>query len=206
MFQPKKDIKIMQVLVQGQQMDVGASLQTYVSDRLTESGQKYFNHAVQASVHFVHETSNRFRSDITLAVGNGIVLKATGAAAEAYPAFDQANQKLNAQLKRYKNRLRDHHKRLSDKAVALGTPANQYVLQAENDDAHHDNTAHVEPLVIAETTAHMPTLSVAEAVMRLELSGEPVLVFVHSVSNRLNVVHTRADGHIGWVDAPTQAS
>jgi ribosomal subunit interface protein len=196
----------MQVLVQGQQMDVGASLQTYVSERLTESGQKYFNHAVQANVHFVHETSNRFRSDITLAVGNGIVLKASGAAGEAYPAFDQANQKLNAQLKRYKNRLRDHHKRLNDKMVALGTPANQYVLQAENDDAHHDDANHVAPLVIAETTTHIPTLSVAEAVMRLELSGEPALVFVHSVSNRLNVVHTRADGHIGWIDAPSQTN
>lgn len=193
----------MQVLVQGQQMDVGESLQTYVSDRLIESGQKYFNHAVQANVHFVHETNNRFRSDITLAVGNGIVLKATGAAGEAYPAFDQANQKLNAQLKRYKNRLRDHHKRLGDKG-ALGVPANQYVLQAESDEAHHDENAHVEPLVIAESTAEVPTLSVAEAVMRLELSGEPALVFLHSVTQRLNVVHTRHDGHIGWIDTPAK--
>ena len=58
------------------------------------------------------------------------------------------------------------------------------------------------PAVIAETTRPIHRMSVSEAVMELDLTGVPVLVFLHAGSGRVNVVYRRGDGAIGWVDPP----
>ena len=44
------------------------------------------------------------------------------------------------------------------------------------------------------------TLSVSEAVMRMDLADLPVVMFRNSASGRLNVVYHRGDGNIGWID------
>ena len=54
--------------------------------------------------------------------------------------------------------------------------------------------------VIAETHAHVDVLTVGEAVMRLDLSNAPVLMFRDRSTKRMNVVYRRADGHVGWID------
>ena len=56
------------------------------------------------------------------------------------------------------------------------------------------------PVIIAETTTILKRFSVSEAVMELDLTGAPVVVFRHAGHGRVNLVYRRADGHIGWVD------
>ena len=56
------------------------------------------------------------------------------------------------------------------------------------------------PVVVAEGTEALKSLSVASAVAELDLTGAPVVVFEHAGSGRVNVVYRRRDGAIGWLD------
>lgn len=188
-------LKSNNVIVQGQQLDVGDALRGYVQDKLSDTSTKFFAHAVQGNVHFAREASG-FRADITLSVGNGIVLKASANDPDPYPAFDQANNRLAKQLKRYKDRLSDHHARVEKGDLPLSAPANEYTL----DDAEESFEKGDNPVILAEITSRIQTLSVSEAVMHMDLADLPALMFKHASNGRLNMVYRRKDGNIGWID------
>ena len=57
--------------------------------------------------------------------------------------------------------------------------------------------------MVAETQMEIAVLSVGEAVMRMDLADQPVMMFRNSVSGVLNVVYRRTDGNIGWIDPGT---
>ncbi|MDB5478701.1 MAG: raiA [Alphaproteobacteria bacterium] len=195
----------MQVIIQGQQVDVGDALRNYVQEKITDTCQRYFTHTIQSNVHFAPE-ANGFRTDITLSVGNGIMLKASGSNHDPYPAFDQASSRLVKQLKRYKDRLRDHHQSLVGKGdLGLGAPANEYTLPG----GHEDEVEHGEggdaPLILAEMPTRVESLSVSDAVMRMDLADLPAMLFKNAKHGRLNLVYRRSDGQIGWVDPAEEA-
>ena len=106
---------------------------------------------------------------------------------------------MDKQLRRYKRRLRDHHRVRSAPVEFAGVP--MYVLAAEPDD-HADEPETLQPIIIAEMETNVPSLSVGEAVMQLELSGAPLLVFRNEKHGGVNVVHRRDDGNVGWIDPP----
>ena len=62
------------------------------------------------------------------------------------------------------------------------------------------------PVIIAEATTSLKRLSVSEAVMELDLTGAPVVVFRHASDGRVNLVYRRLDGNVGWVDPPGNPS
>jgi len=192
----------MQVIVQGQQLDVGDALRGYVQEKLTDTCTKFFNHSVQGNVHFAREAAG-FRTDITLSVGNGIMLKASANdPADPYPAFDQANNRLSKQLKKYKDRLKDHHTRVEKGEMPLPTAANEYTLQ--HDEAAEHGEGGDNPLILAELPTQVETLSVSDAVMRMDLSDQNAFLFRNAAHGRLNMVYRRKDGQIGWVDPADQ--
>jgi len=194
----------MQVVVQGQQLDVGDALRGYVQEKLADTCNKFFNHSLQGTVHFAPEASG-FRTDIVLSVGNGILLKAAGSNySDPYPAFDEANSRLLKQLKRYKDRLRDHHQDMVKKGDgALGAPANEYTLKHDDDIEHGEGGE--APVILAEMAMKIEDLSVSDAVMRMDLADAPTWVFKDIKTGRLNVVYRRKDGNIGWIDPQQNA-
>jgi ribosomal subunit interface protein len=193
----------MQVIVQGQQVDVGEALRGYVQEKLTDTCTKFFSHSIQGNVHFARE-ANGYRTDITLSVGNGILLKASANdPQDPYPAFDQANTRLAKQLKRYKDRLRDHHTRLEKGDFPLPTAANEYTLEQDDDAVAHGEGGK-DPVILAELPTTVPTMAVADAVMRMDLADVPAYLFRNAKHGRLNMVYRRKDGNVGWVDPQDQ--
>ncbi len=131
----------------------------------------------------------------------GIRLRSHEAAADTYAAFDMATEHLSKRLRRYKRRLRDHHTgKPRDEPTA--TVAQQYVLapEPESEDDHSDAAAGENPIVIAEATTEIESLTVSEAVMRMDLADLSAMVFHNAAHGGLNVVYRRADGNIGWID------
>lgn len=192
----------MQLTVKGKQLDVGDALRTHVADSLTAVIGKYFNKPIEANVVLTRD-AHLFKADIQVHVGRGIVLQSNSEATEPYPAFDTACDKLAKRLRRYKSRLRDHH------TVENGhepVPARYQILEAEKDDHAEEVPAEAAgPMVVAEMETTIATLSVSEAVMRLELAQAPALLFRNGAQGRLNMVYRRADGNIGWVDPAEKA-
>lgn len=183
----------MQITVTGKGMDVGDSLRGHVGEQLPESVTKYFANSLEGHVVFTREGQG-FRSDCSVHVGAGMTLQSRGEAEEALASFDNALERLEKQLRRYKRRLRHHHK----SPRAESKTAQSYVLAPEEEDTHEDTGDN--PVIVAEATTDLPTVTVGEAVMRMDLADAPVQMFHNSAHGGLNVVYRRQDGNIGWID------
>lgn len=197
----------MELAIHGKQMDVGDALRTHVTARLEDINSKYFNRAIDVNVTFSPESHSFVKSHVSLRVGKDIMVQATGVEPNAYAAFDSAAEKVGKQLSRYKRRLRDHHERLEQSPEAELTKARDYVLAikeieglSDKDVEDEDIPQGEDPLIIAEVATHIQKMSVSDAVMRMDLSGQSALLFRNPKNNRLNMVYRRADGHIGWVE------
>ena len=134
-------------------------------------------------------------------LSTGLNAQAKAHATEIYAAFDKCAEKMEKQLRRYKRRLKDHHRERAE-PVELGE-ASSYIL-ASSEDADESEPETLQPMIIAEMETKIPSLSVGEAVMQMELAGAPVLVFRNEgKSSDLNIVYRRDDGNIGWIDPKT---
>lgn len=192
----------MQVLVSGQNLAVGASLQEYVKDRVLTSINKYFDHASGATVHF-HKQNHEFFCDIIVHDGTGrhTIIKSNTSADDIYFAFDSALSKVEKQLRRYKSKLKDHSSRVKLSEIAPDTV--KYVI-APNKIGNHEDQEEVDidnPVIIAEKATKVLKLSVGQAVMKMDLENLPALMFENVKNNRINIVYYRKDGNISWVDS-----
>lgn len=185
----------MNLTVKGKQLEVGEALRRHVADSLDGLFGKYFGNPVEATVMLSRE-AHLFRAQVSVHVGRGILLQGQADAGQAYAAVDGAVEKVGKRLRRYKRRLRDHHR-----AEIEVQRAQHYVLAPEVEGSD-EAAAEVDgkPVVIAETTSDIPTLTVGEAVMRLELADEGAIMFRNRAHGGLNMVYRRADGNVGWVD------
>ncbi|MFY9286863.1 MAG: ribosome-associated translation inhibitor RaiA, partial [Alphaproteobacteria bacterium] len=177
------------------------ALRKHVEAQLKDITGKYFSESLDAQVTFSRE-AHLFRADITVHAGRGIVLQSNASANEPYPAFDMAAQRIAGRLRRYKNKIKHHHQETPRKDEAL--IANAFVLHGEEHDREEE--ANDNPVVVAEMTTPIESLTVSEAVMRLDLGDLPALMFRNSANGGLNMIYRRTDGHIGWVDPNNEAA
>ena len=189
----------MDIRVSGHQIDTGEALQTYVADRLNAMVDKYFSRALSSQVTFGKGAHGAFTSDIVTHVNKGLILKSHGNAQDVHVSFDQAAEKLDKQLRRYKRRIHDRH---TQAAHSLAEEEAAYTVFAAPDEAIDDEDEATEnaPPVIAETTADIPEASVADAVMMLDLRDTGALLFKNAGTGTHNMVYRRRDGSIGWVE------
>jgi ribosomal subunit interface protein len=195
----------MQITVSGKQVDLSDALRTRVTTHLDTIATKYFDHAMEAQVTFSRARSF-FTCDINVHAGRGLQLRGEGEAADAHTAFDDAAEHIAKRLRRYRRRVNDHARDLAhrDRPEA----ARQYVLRQEEGDSDTEEGGTLNGVVpyatvIAETHTEISLLSVGEAVMRMDLANQTVMMFRNSATGELNVVYRRGDGNIGWID-PTQ--
>ena len=186
----------MQIQISGKHIDVGDAMRTHVEDKLEDAVSKYSGRAVEAHVTFSRD-AHEFKCDASVHLSSGLKTQASARATEIYAAFDSAADKMEKQLRRYKRRLKDHHKDRQDPIEAIGAPS--YVL-ANPDHTEENEPEGFEPVIVAEMKTPILTLSVGEAVMHMELGDVPFLVFRNSSHGGVNVVYTRDDGNIGWID------
>jgi ribosomal subunit interface protein len=189
----------MQVQVTGKHVDVGEALRSRVADELSTSIEKYFDRGGGADV-VVSREGQSFKVDCAVTLASGQQLTTHGVGGDAHMAFDVALEKMAKRIRRYKNRLRDHH----SQAVAKQTESAAYfVIQPESEDedeASLDGHAFPEPMIIAETEKPIRSMTVSMAVMELDLTESQTIVFRNAAHGGLSVVYRRPDGNIGWID------
>ncbi|HEY1935653.1 MAG TPA: ribosome-associated translation inhibitor RaiA [Acetobacteraceae bacterium] len=191
----------MQITVSGKQLDLSDALRTRVWNHLDNIAEKFFDHAMDAQVTFGRARCF-FTCDINVHAGRGLLLRAEGEAADANGAFDDAAEHIAKRLRRYRRRVNEHARDLANRERP--EMARQYVLRQE--DAEQDGEAGGTTLngayatVIAEHPTEISRLSVGEAVMRMDLADQTVMMFRNSTTGELNVVYRRSDGNVGWID------
>lgn len=185
----------MDIRVSGHQIETGAALQAHASDRLTGIIDKYFSRALSSHVTFGKAPAGAFSCDIVTHVTQGLILKGHANAQDAHVALDQAAEKIDKQLRRYKRRLKDRHEQASH---ALREEEAAYTIFA-TDETEEEVVADAPP-IIAETRVDIPEATVSDAVMMLDLRNTNALFFKNAGTGRHNMVYRRPDGSIGWVE------
>lgn len=185
----------MQILTTGKNLDIGDALRRHIETRLASDVGKYFDGTVRAHVVVERQRSN-FRTDCTLHLTTGLTLQAHGEGAEAYGSFDSAAEHLEKRLRRYKRRLRNYH--AERRQPVNSTPAASFVLSPREEG--EGDSGELAPAIIAESLAEICELSVGEAVMQMDISDVPFVLFRNSRHGGINIVYRRTDGLVGWID------
>lgn len=186
----------MRYQISGKQIDIGNALQVHVETELNEVVKKYAERPTDANVIF-SRAAHEYVCEATVHLSTGLTATAKAHAHDIYAAFDGCCEKMEKQLRRYKRRLKDHHRERAEPVELYGAPS--YILAAE-EQSHESEPESLQPIIVAEMETKIPSLSVGEAVMQMELAGAPVLVFRNETKDGLNVVYRREDGNIGWID------
>lgn len=184
----------MSLRVSGKNVDIGEALRGHVEQKVGETIGKYFAGGWNGHV-TVEREGALFRTDCALHLATGVDLKAEGLSHEPYPSVEQAIERMEKQLRRYKRKLRDHHGGHDRTAAVEGT---YRVIEAA--DADEEIPADFNPVVIAETTKTLKSMTVGMAVMEMDLTHSPFVMFLNAANGGLNVVYKRRDGNIGWID------
>jgi ribosomal subunit interface protein len=204
----------MKIRTIGANMEIGDSLNNHVRENLEKEVTKYFGNAIDAQVNFSKDVSD-FKVVILINEGvkGGIRVKSNANAGDAYSAFNSAKEKAAKQLRRYKRKLKNHHKVIDSKEIDLLDSiyeSPKYVISEqieednfdnENLDVSNENQKTFD--VITEKTTDIETLTIDNAIMKMNLADLPALAFVNSDSKKLNVVYHRKDGDISLIDLKT---
>ena len=200
----------MQINVAGKQIDLSDALRSRVTAHLDVIAEKYFDDALEANVTFGRARSF-FTCDINVHAARGLLLRGEGEASDAHSAFDDAAEHIAKRLRRYRRRVNEHARDLAQRRrPEIGR---QYVLRQDEPPPAtarpgadgpatwmNGSATGAYATIIAEQPTDIARLSVGEAVMRLDLADQAVLMFRNSASSEINVVYRRPDGHIGWLD------
>lgn len=184
----------MNVRVSGKHMEIGDAFRTRIDDHINDAITKYFDGGYSAQV-IVEKSGSRYSADCRVHLDTGVVLHANGEALEPQQAFEAAAQRIEKRLRRYKRRLKDHHPHgQSGHEIAYSVVESEQEVETEVPEDY-------APAIIAESTRHLGTMSVASAVMALDMTDERLLMFKNAGNDALNVVYRRNDGNIGWIDS-----
>lgn len=188
----------MPLRVSGKNLDIGEALRRHILEKVEAILARYFDGRVSGHVVISREGSG-YRADCSLHLSSGSNLEAEGKAQEPYASFENALDKIERRLRRYKKRLKEHQ---AGSAAASEDRSRlqvaNYTIEAPEDE--EEVPLDFNPVVVAEGSQPLKSLSVASAVAELDLTGAPFVVFQHASSSRVNVVYRRTDGAIGWLD------
>ena len=187
----------MRYQISGRHIEIGDALQTHVKTELGEVVGKYAERPTDATVIF-SRSAHEYVCESIVHLSTGLTAQAKAHANEIYAAFDSCAAKMEKQLRRYKRRLKDHHRERKEPVALHG--AATYILAASEEEGSGEEPDSLQPMIIAEMETQVPALSVGEAVMQMELAGAPILVFRNEGHDGVNVVYRRDDGNIGWID------
>lgn len=186
----------MQIQITGKQMDIGEAFGEHITTSITNIVSKYFDDG-RASAHVtIIKEGRTFTAECALHLDSGMNLNSHFKDADAYSGFDEAAEKLDKRLRRYKRRLKNHHQNNGNPIKMMEVA--DIVIAAPDD--HADEPNDLSPVIVAETTTKISELSVGEAVMQMDISDSPFLMFKNGGGSAINIVYRRADGNIGWIN------
>jgi len=191
----------MTIQVTGKNVETGDAYTAYISEKIGHVLGKYIGPDISGHVRLEKERS-QFRTACSIRLKSGLVLEAHGEGGDAYSSADAALERLENRVRRHKRRLKSHHNG-RDTHNGRAVSASDYTVRVDHEDDEQSQAGH--PVIVAETERGISEMPVSEAVMQLDVTESPFLVFRNASHGDLNIVYRRADGHIGWIDPKSGA-
>jgi ribosomal subunit interface protein len=183
----------MTLRVSGKHMDIGDAFRSRIEARISDVMGKYFDRGFSGQV-TVEKQGSRFAAECSLHLASGTDIQAAGQAQDPQGAFDMAAERIENRLRRYKSKLKAHVN------TAVAHEITYRVVESLPEHDHEEVAADYAPAIIAETSMALATMTVASAVMELDLKDGRVFVFRNAKDGQVNMVYRRADGNVGWID------
>lgn len=216
----------MAIHISGKGIDIGAALRGRIEVAVERLLERYFDVKPVRSAVTLSREGGSFRVDVQIDLSSNTPLRAHALAADAYNGVNEALAHLTRRLRRYKRLQKNRYIASPTAKMSAAMEANNpdgkdletldlepleahaYVIEAEVSDPVNDGRDDEgHSLIIAENPTMIAALSVPDAVLQLESTHQPVIVFRNPIHGNLNVVYRRRDGAIGWVDPiPPSAS
>ncbi len=176
----------MQIATTFRHMEPSDALKSYAEEKL-DRVKKYIDDPIVAQV-FMTVEKIRHTAEVTL-TAKGITIKAAEETNDMYAAIDAVIDKIERQLRRYKERIKAHKP-----AEGAQRQVRKSVVEAESVDQQQ------EPVIIRTKTFSIKPMSVEEAVMQMDLLHKDFLVYTDSSTEHINVVYRRDDGNYGLIE------
>lgn len=178
----------MQVTTTFRHMEQSDALKSYAEEKL-ERVAKYIDEPVSVQVYFAVEKKIRHIVEIVISA-KGISTKASESTHDMYAAIDAVIDKIERQLKRYKEKIKAHKPNGEER----GRQISKKIFEAESIEAS------TESVVIRTRTETAKPMAVEEAVMQMDLLHKDFIVFTDAVSSEINVLYRRKDGNFGLIE------
>ena len=184
----------MHVTVTFRHVDSSDPLKEYAADK-TERLAKYLLEPVE--VHWVLSVEKIRHTAAATVTANGLRIKAHEETSDLYSAIDAVLDKLENQVRKHKEKVKDHHRSES---------AEPRIGEMETEDAAADGSSTSGPLsrVVTTRNVFIKPMSVEEASMQMEVAENDFLVFTNSSTNNVNVLYSRKDGNYGLIETVTK--
>ncbi|ABQ27143.1 ribosome hibernation-promoting factor, HPF/YfiA family [Geotalea uraniireducens] len=177
----------MQITTTFRHMEPSDPLKSYAEEKL-ERVKKYIDEPIVAQV-FLTVEKIRHSAEVTI-TAKGITMKASEETNDMYAAVDAVVDKIERQLRRYKERIKAH-KPATDTRERL---VQKSIVEAESIEQQR------EPVIIRTKTFSLKPMSVEEAVMQMDLLHKDFLVYTEAATENINVIYRRKDGNYGLIE------
>ena len=205
----------MQFAVTFRHMEPTDALKSYARERM-ERVRKYLPDPIACHVVLSTERHNH-RIDVSFQLHNGLAIAGHETTENMYSSIDLCIAKIERQVRKYKGKLegmkaRPHHVVALPWSHSIVSEAFHGVDEATNGapapipQEHHDAGPHPEFKVIKTEKFHAQPMSVADAIVQLNLNHEPFLVFRRDSDGGIAVVYKREDGAYGLIETPAGGS
>ncbi|HSW86290.1 MAG TPA: ribosome-associated translation inhibitor RaiA [Rhabdochlamydiaceae bacterium] len=193
------------ITIIGRNLQVTEAMKNYAWEKLDKI-ERFHNHIMDA--HVTMDIQKLEHSIVIILKIDHVEIKVSASSTDMYPSIDKAIDKLQTKLRRWKSRIQDYHKkgiRVIDMEVnVLRRPPHydevaDYNAEIEREEKEAKSAALQLPHVIGTETRPLKMLTIDEAVMKLELSGDQFLIFRDEVDQKLKVLYRRTDGDYGLI-------
>lgn len=178
----------MNIIVTGRHLDVTPALRSYAEEKIKKVG-KYFNNVTEVIITLGVE-KYRHKAEVQLRV-NGVLIQAEEVTGEMYSSIDKVMDKIERQVKKFKEKLTRHKGRTEGEETAplKETLSSETTLKEEG-----------YPQIIRRKKFATKPMSPEEAVLQMELLDKDFFIFENDSTGDINVIYRRKDGNVGLIE------
>jgi len=168
----------MNIIINCRHMDLTKTLKDYAEEKIGKF-EKYLGNITEAVVTLSVE-KYRHKAEVLMKV-DGLLIQAESITGEMYASIDEVVDKLERQIKKYKEKIVSQRKN-KNKSVAL------------------EEGVRSVPLIIKKKAFDIKPMGVEEAAMQMDLLDKDFFVFTNASSGDINVLYKRTDGNLGLIE------
>ena len=193
------------IQVTGRNVNVTEPMKQYAIEKVSKI-ERFTDRVIDVAI-VMDVQKIEHRCEIVMKMGH-IKIIGHGITTDMYVSVDQAVQKIQKQIRRYKERIQQHHTKslsLTDlKVNVLKRPKDEEVIDL-NDDIEETNEKELIDKyrpheVVAQKTRPLVSLTLDESMMKMELSQDNFLVFRSEEDQKLKVIYRRKDENFGIIE------